>query len=74
MNTSTFVAYPIGNTDWTKNISAKPTFLNYSTSVQTVLSAARLSTDWYEECWENLIGEVCHILHSRNYHNDRISY
>ncbi|KAL3991085.1 TMC domain family protein [Acanthocheilonema viteae] len=57
MNASTFVAYPIGNTDWTKNISAKPTFLNYSTTVQAVLSAARLSTDWYEECWENLIGE-----------------
>ncbi|VDK67800.1 unnamed protein product [Litomosoides sigmodontis] len=55
MNASTFVAYPIGNTDWTRNISAKPTFLNYSTTVQA--SAARLSTDWYEECWENLIGE-----------------
>uniref|UniRef100_A0A915PJ04 TMC domain-containing protein n=1 Tax=Setaria digitata TaxID=48799 RepID=A0A915PJ04_9BILA len=57
MNASTFVAYPIGNTDWTKNISSKPTLLNYSTTVQVVSSAARLSTDWYEECWENLIGE-----------------
>ncbi|MCP9263269.1 hypothetical protein DINM_006604 [Dirofilaria immitis] len=57
MNASTFVAYPIGNADWTKNIPAKPTLLNYSTTVQAVLSAARLSTDWYEECWENLIGE-----------------
>ncbi|CAG9539249.1 unnamed protein product [Cercopithifilaria johnstoni] len=57
MNASTFIAYPIGNNDWTKNISAQPTVLNYSTTVQAVLSAARLSTDWYEECWENLIGE-----------------
>ncbi|VDM93795.1 unnamed protein product, partial [Onchocerca ochengi] len=57
MNASIFLTYPIGNTDWTKNISVKPVLLNYSTTVQAVLSAARLSTDWYEECWENLIGE-----------------
>ncbi|VDN08538.1 unnamed protein product [Thelazia callipaeda] len=56
LNTSTFMAYPIGRTDWTKNISAKPTLLNYSTTVRAI-SSARLSTDWYEECWENLIGE-----------------
>lgn len=56
MNTSTFVAYPIGKIDWTK-VAEKPTLLNYSSTVKAA-SSARLSTDWYEECWENLIGQV----------------
>ncbi|VDN45793.1 unnamed protein product [Gongylonema pulchrum] len=56
INSSTFVAYPIGKADWSKNISAKPTFLNYSSTVRAI-SSARLTTDWYEECWENLIGQ-----------------
>ncbi|VDK20310.1 unnamed protein product [Anisakis simplex] len=55
-NSSSFYTRPIGRTDWSKNVTTLPIPLNYSTSVRTV-TAQRLTTDWYEECWENLIGQ-----------------
>ncbi|VDM45973.1 unnamed protein product [Toxocara canis] len=55
-NSSTFYMRPIGRADWNKNVSSVATPLNYSTSVRAI-TAERLTTDWYEECWENLIGQ-----------------
>uniref|UniRef100_F1KR31 TMC family membrane protein n=1 Tax=Ascaris suum TaxID=6253 RepID=F1KR31_ASCSU len=55
-NSSTFYTHPIGSSDWNKNLSSRPVPLNYSTSVRAI-TAQRLTTDWYEECWENLIGQ-----------------
>uniref|UniRef100_A0A915C6T6 TMC domain-containing protein n=1 Tax=Parascaris univalens TaxID=6257 RepID=A0A915C6T6_PARUN len=55
-NSSTFYTHPIGSSDWNKNLTSRPMPLNYSTSVRAI-TAQRLTTNWYEECWENLIGQ-----------------
>uniref|UniRef100_A0A0N4U8W3 TMC domain-containing protein n=1 Tax=Dracunculus medinensis TaxID=318479 RepID=A0A0N4U8W3_DRAME len=55
ISTSRFLAHPIGKADWSKNTTDEPTPLNYSTGFHAI--SAMQVTDWYDECWENLIGQ-----------------